>query len=190
MSKYKYYFKKPRSEISKDIFKWLKVAGVVCIAANSPYFVFSLQRKIKRWNKYKTKKLSSAFYDFKKKGYIKIERKNKQFYVKLTEKGREKANWLQINDLRIKESKKWDGKWRIVIFDIPESNRLCREVFRGKIKELGFYELQKSVWVYAFDCKDEINLLKHFFKLSDNEVRLIITSEIGDDTILKKKFKI
>ena len=190
MSKYKYYFKKPKSEISKDIFRLLLVSGMVCIAARSPYFTLNLMKAFKKWRKYKKKKVYNTFYSLKRKGYININKKNRQIYISLTEKGERKANWLQINALKIKKPKKWDGKWRIVIFDISQLKRLQREAFRGKLKELNFFPLQKSVWICPFKCSDEINLLKTFFALSEKEVRLIIAENIGKEDSLIKKFSL
>ena len=97
---------------------------------------------------------------------------------------------MQINDLRISKDKKWDKKWRIVIFDISELKRFYREAFRGKLKEMGFFPLQKSVWVCPFECKDEIDLLKDFLGMTDKEIRLIIAKEIGDSESLRKFFKL
>jgi hypothetical protein len=190
MSKYKYYFKKPRSEIVKDILKWLAVAGMVYIAASSPYFTLNLIKALGRRNKSEKKKVYNAFYKLKREGCIKINRKGPQIYISLTEKGKKKAGWLQIDSLKIKKPKRWDGKWRIIIFDISELNKIIREAFRGKLKELGFYPLQKSVWIYPYDCRDEIELLREFFGLSKKELRLIVAEDIGDDTFLQKIFKI
>jgi len=64
MSKYKYYFKKPRSEIIKDILKYLLVAGMVCVASNSPYFVLNLIesfKKQRKWRRYKNKIIYNKF---------------------------------------------------------------------------------------------------------------------------------
>jgi len=119
-----------------------------------------------------------------------MEKKNHQIYISLTEKGKKKAGWLQIDSLKIKRPKKWDGKWRLVIFDISQIKKLYREAFRGKLKELGFYPLQKSVWIYPFDCRAEIELLKEFFGLSDKELRLIVTEDIGEDNKLQQLFKL
>ncbi len=188
--KYKYYFRKPRSEIAKDILKWLLIAGVVCLAGNSPYFVINLMKTYKRWKKYKRRKIYDTFMRLKKKGCIKIERKNHQVYISLTEEGKKLAGWLQIDALKINRPKRWDGKWRIVIFDIAQLKKLHREAFRGKLKELGFYPLQKSVWIYPFECKDEIELLKDFFGLNDKELRLIVAEKIGPDDWFKKHFKL
>ncbi len=100
------------------------------------------------------------------------------------------AGWLQIDALKIKKPKKWDGKWRIVIFDISQLKKVYRELFRSKLKELGFYQLQKSVWIVPFDCQDEIELLREFFGLSQKEMRLIIAENVGPDDWLRKIFKI
>jgi len=113
-SKLKYYFRKPKSEIVKDILYWLAVAGAVFIAASSPHFVLNLQRNFRRWRKYERKKISDAFSKLRREGCIKIQNKNHQIYISLTEKGKKKAGWLQIDSLRIKRPKKWDGKWRKV----------------------------------------------------------------------------
>jgi DNA-binding transcriptional regulator PaaX len=91
------------------------------------------------------KKVSDAFYQLRKRGLIRFENKGGQIYIYLTEKGKKFAGILQIDELKIKNSKKWDKKWRILIFDIAQLKRIYREAFRGKLKELGFYQLQKSV---------------------------------------------
>ncbi len=193
MTKYKYYFKKPKSEIVKDIFKFMLISGAVFIAASSPCFVPNLVRAFKSSRKYKTydkKKVYDSFYMLKRDGFIKIERTNGQVFISLTEKGKKKAGWLQIDELRIKKPKRWDGKWRIVIFDIAHLKKFYRDAFRGKLKELNFQPVQKSVWAHPFNCKDEIDLLRDFFGLTEDEIRLIIAEKIGDDKELREKFRL
>lgn len=188
--RYKYYFKKPKSEIVKDILSWLAIGTAVSIAVTSPYFGINLMRQFPRWRKYKKRKVHDTFKRLRIKGCITIERKNHQIYISLTEEGKKMAGWLQINSLSIKRPKKWDRNWRIVIFDIAQLKRIYRDALRSKLKELGFYPLQKSVWAHPFDCRDEIKLLKEFFGLKDIEMRLIIARDIGQDAWLKKEFKI
>ena len=190
LGKYKYYFRKPKSEIVKDILLWLAVAGMVYVAASSPYFVLNLQRQFKRWKKYKREKISSVFSRLRKEGCIKMVKRNHDIHISLTEKGKKKAGWLQIDSLEIKRPKKWDGKWRIILFDISELKRLWRDAFRAKLKELGFHHLQKSVWICPFDCRDEIELLREFFGLSNKELRLITCEDIGEDDWFRKHFNL
>jgi hypothetical protein len=196
MSKYKYYFKKPRAEITKDIFKILLISGLIIIASTSPYFAENIIKGIKRArkyskiNKYSKKKIYNTFYQLRKHGDIKFHYRGKQLYIFLTEKGKKKAGWMQIDELRIKKPKKWDGKWRIIMFDIAELKKIYREVLRGKLKEMGLQIFQKSAWITPYDCKDEIELIKNFFGFTDKEVKLITTQDIGNDIEFRRIFNL
>lgn len=188
MSKYKYYFKKPRSEIVKDVLKGLAVAGAVSVAATSPYFGVNILKNINATKKYKKRRVYDSFYRLKKDGCINVQKLNHQIYISLTEEGKKRAGRLQIDELKISKPKKWDGKWRLVIFDIAQSKLIKREAFRGKLKELGFFPLQKSVWAHPYKCDDEINVLKDFLGLGVKEIKIITAEKIDDDSLLKKTF--
>jgi DNA-binding PadR family transcriptional regulator len=192
--KFKYYFRKPKSEIAKDILYWLAISGAITIALTSPYFGKNLLKVFGKWlrsKKYrKPKKVYDTFYRLLKSGYIIAERKNHDLIIRLTEKGKRAAGWLQVDALKIKRPKKWDGKYRLVIFDISQLKRIYRDALRGKLRELGFVKLQKSVWLHPFDCRDEIALLREFFGLNEKEMRLIIAEDIGNDKWIRKIFQI
>jgi hypothetical protein len=190
LRKYKYYFKKPKSEIIKDVLKFLATVGALCIAGTSPRFVPNLIKGYLRWRKYPKKRVSDTFYKLRKRGLIRFENRGGQIYIYLTEKGRKLAGLLQIDELKIKKPKKWDKKWRILIFDISQLKKIYREALRGKLKELGFYQLQKSVWIHPYDCRAEVEILKEFFGLSDKELRLIEATNIGNDKEIKRFFKL
>lgn len=188
--KYKYYFKKPRSEIVKDILKGLALGGMFCIAASSPYFVRNVLRNYKKWKAYSKRRVADTFYNLKRQGLIQIKKRGQQIYISLTEKGKRKAGMFQIDSLKVKKPKRWDGKWRVVIFDISELKKVHREAFRGKLKEIGFYQLQKSVWVHPWDCRAETDLLRDFFGLKEDELRLMVVENMGNDKKLKEFFKL
>jgi len=190
MTKYKYYLRKPKSEIAKDFLYGLVATGAICIAATSPYFAVNLVRGIKGWGKYKKRNIADNLRKLRKRGCIEIKTVNHQIYINLTEEGKKLANWMQIDALKIAQPKKWDRKWRLVIFDISQLKKFYREVFRGKLKELGFCQLQKSVWVHPFNCDDEIQLLRDFCGLTEKEIRLIISGNIGDDRELRGHFRV
>lgn len=186
--KYKYYFKKPKSEIVKDILSLLITGGAIIVAANSPYFVPNIIRKYEKWKKYPNQKVSDTFYRLRRRGLIDIQTVNHQIYISLTKEGRKKAGIFQIDKLKIARPKRWDRKWRLLMFDVPQERKISREALRGKLKELGFLPLQKSVWVYPFECRAEVDILQDFFGLSQNELRLIIAENIGDDSNLQRNF--
>src|SRR3989338_6378858 len=95
MRKYKYYFRKPKSAIIQDILKLLAIGGAIYIAAGSPYFLRSFLRK------YSNKKISNAFSRLRKQGCLQFQTVNHKIYISLTDKGKRKAGWMQIDDLEI-----------------------------------------------------------------------------------------
>lgn len=188
MSKYKYYFKKPRSEIAKDIIKTVGLAGLVLVAANSPTFVPRLWQNYRRWHRHPRKKFYDTFYRLMKGGHLTIERRGYDLKISLTPKGRRVVGWMQIDALQIKEPRKWDGKWRVVIFDIKEVSRNHRDAFRAKLKELGFRYLQRSVWLHPYDCRDELELLRDFFGFEKRHMILIVADYIDRAALPENSF--
>lgn len=189
--KYKYYFKKPKSEIAKDILLGLALAGsIVALGMVSPYAIASALLKVLKKKRYDKKNCYNVFYRLKRQGYIVAERHNHQLYISLTPEGKKKAGKFQINSLSIAKPKKWDKKWRIVIFDIEDKKRIKREALRGFLKRLQFYQLQKSVWVHPFDCEDEVRLLKDFLGLTSKQVQFIIAETIDNQEKLKDYFRV
>lgn len=190
MTKYKYYFKKPKGEITKDILLWVATGVVVVIAATSPYFIVNIFKAFRKGNKYERKEIYNAFYRLRKEGCLVMKKHHKQLYISLTEKGRKRAGWYQIDLLKIKKSKKWNRKWYVIIFDISHHFRIKREALRGLLKRLGFFQLQKSVWIHPYNCRDEIDLLKDFFGFSSEELRLLIVDNIEDDRAIRTHFNL
>lgn len=184
-----------REMLTKKILHSLSVMGAMSIAATSPYFGLHLSRNISQAPRgylraIKKAKLDNAFFYMKRKGYIRIEEKNHQIYISLTAEGRKRAGKYMIDELNIKKPKKWDGKWRVVVFDIPNATRIIRDALRGKLIELGFYKIQQSIWVFPYECQKEIALLREFFGLKAAQLQLIRAEKIEDEYKLKKIFRL
>lgn len=94
-----------------------------------------------------------------------------ELLIKLTDKGLDKAVWAKI---KFETTKKWDKIWRIVIFDIPEDQRLARDLLRFKLKEWGFVKIQKSVWASKKNCT--VPLRKYIKQLGISDWVLVIES--------------
>ena len=77
-----------------------------------------------------------------------------------------KNQQINIKNLVLKGGKNWDGKWRLFIFDIPEENRSKRDQIRKKLKSLGLYNIQRSVFAYPHDCREELKLISDYFKVT------------------------
>lgn len=91
-------------------------------------------------------------------------------------------------NMQIPTAQQWDGKWRIVVFDIPHHLRKARDAFRFHIRRLGLYPLQKSVFIYPYECGNEIDFLVEFHQVRPY-VRYIIAEEIDTALHLRRIFK-
>jgi len=88
------------------------------------------------------------------------ERRGKRVVFELTDEGRAEADKIKLK-LEMAKRKRWDGKWRIIIFDVPEKMRGKRDLLRKELAAFGFMQLQKSVWAYPYKLPEEfINLWK------------------------------
>ena len=105
----------------------------------------------------------------------------------LSENGRKKALRFNIDKLEIKKPLRWDGKWRIVMFDIPQKLRILRDSLRIHFKEIGLIELQKSVLVHPYPCNQEIEFILELYN-ARKHIRFILADKIDNELHLKKKF--
>lgn len=177
------------SGIAKDILTYLAIAGVVIIAATSPYFLFGLLKQLGKKSSEK-KKLRDAFSKLQKSRLVILQEKdNSTFLVKLTERGKQKVKEIQFQDISIPRPPRWDRIWRIVIFDIPNKKKHAREALREKLKQWNFYQLQESVWVCPWPCEKEIDLLVELFGIFPY-VNMIEAGRIKNDVKLKSHFKL
>ncbi|MFA6536756.1 MAG: hypothetical protein WC250_02155 [Candidatus Paceibacterota bacterium] len=105
----------------------------------------------------------------------------------LTERGKEAGVLCNLDKLKLKVPAKWDGNWRIVIFDVPEKLKVVRESLRMHLNNLGFIELQKSAFIYPFPCFEEVSEVVNFYG-AEKHVRMITASAVDNEESLKIQF--
>jgi len=125
------------------------------------------------------KEIARLIYYAKSRGYI-----NNKFQT--TKTGAEKLEKLQFTTLEYQGE--WDKKWRIVMYDIPEDKRRARDQVRRLIKQLGFVQLQRSVWVHPLPCLKQFRAIKEANRLEDSLV-LVETSKLEGDGKYRRHFK-
>jgi len=109
----------------------------------------------------------------------------KSGFLRLTQRGETELRKVQSSEYQLKKPKRWDGKWRILIFDIKEQRRTLRDRLRQTLVATGFNRLQDSVWVYPYDCEDFVTLLKADFKIGRDLLYLIVDKVEGDNQLRK-----
>lgn len=100
--------------------------------------------------------LSRIIERLREKGFVELI-SDEELALRLTDSGRDRALWTKFK----MGDESWDGKWRLVIWDIPEKRRAARDLLRYKLKQLGFKQWQQSVWASKINCT---KLLRDFIK--------------------------
>ena len=129
----------------------------------------------------------SAFEKLLIKGMVVIEHTEHGKFVRLTTLGQRELTRMVARSPDTRAHKRWDKRWRMVIYDIKEERKVIRMRLQEYLATFGFYKLQQSVWVYPYDSEALLLLLKADFKIGQ-EVLYIVVEKIENDQRLKDHF--
>jgi DNA-binding transcriptional regulator PaaX len=134
-------------------------------------------------------KTAQIFYYLKRSGLITLKPSNNDLKAELTKKGELILAKTKFGFLKVPK-KVWDGKWWQVAADIPTlTHRTAADMFRKKIKSMGFYALQRTLWFYPFDPRKELQLLAEHYNVEKYiTVMEISRMDIEDEKFLKQHF--
>ena len=169
------------------------IGGLVVTLASTIGLGTADLRPFARWYRSSDRKkryqIRKTFSRLRKEHLIELSEKDGETKIVLTDAGEGRVLRYKLNELKIEKPKRWDKKWRLVIFDIPEKLKQARNALRGKLNELGFAQLQKSVWVYPYECRSEIDFIAEIFNAGPY-VRLIEANQLDGAETLKEKFEL
>lgn len=178
-----------RSELSKEILKGLALGGFITACFIAPNFaqvtkLFNTKNPKDRW------RIKRTLANLTKEKLVKISYNKKgEEIIKITGEGEKRVLKYKYEELEIDKPKKWDKKWRLVLFDIPELHKKSRNALTHKLQDLGFYPLQKSVFIYPFDCRNEIDFICNHFKIREF-VNFFVLTEAENEEYLKEWFNL
>lgn len=171
---------------TRDVLKVVAVTGIIIATPLIPSLPFVLMQAHKAWKNVRRQDLGRIIKRLEKQKLIDIKENGNQTAIEITEKGRRRLLQYDFENMKIK-NKKRDGKWRLIIFDIPERKKRNRDALRKKLIQLDCVRLQDSVFVSAFPCKEEIDFLVHYLEIVDYvTVIAVVKIERGEDLIFKK----
>jgi len=110
--------------------------------------------------------------------------------VKITEKGIKALEQIEFGEYVIPEPAFWDGKWRVLIFDISERRRRIRTQLRRLLEGAGFVRVQDSVWVHPYPCDEFISLVRAHLKSGVGEMRIFVAEALESDKSLREHFRL
>ncbi len=181
---------KQEQRLSLHVLKLIGLGvGFTLAALLSPNFLYVVVKRYLRYNlstKYNRKQVDQSLRYLRRKKFIAFEKSSGK--LKLTRLGRRHLDKFSLTDIRIAPHK-WDNKWRLVTFDIPEEYKPARHVIREKLKSLGFFHFQRSVFILPFACEKEIQTLSDHLGV-EKYVHVLETYRFAGDKVLLKKFNL
>lgn len=161
--------------ISFTVLKVLGMTGALAAMLICPNIAQVFAPFVKNDGKpfYSPKRINYAIARLRNKGWIELIKKHGHGYYSLTESGKTALAKYELKQLTITKPKKWDNRWRIVIFDIREKRRFKRDAIRSLLMKFGFKLLQESVWIYPYKCSDVIELAKTAYGIRRDAIYLI-----------------
>lgn len=176
-------------KLARDILKAVGLGVGIVFALSSPQGTRRLFKGLK--HEWDVRSAKDTLNRLRERKLIAFQEKGDgSFQVILTEEGKQKLEEWSIEDLAVPIQKRWDGRWRIIAFDISEKRKRAREALRQTLKRLGFFRLQKSIFVHPYPCEAEIRLLKSIFHILDQEVLYFSTDIIPREKYLKQLFNL
>jgi DNA-binding transcriptional regulator PaaX len=166
----------------------LKAGGVITIAVLAPgaspllkHFVDNKKLDKRSFNR-TLKRLEGS-------KLITVKSKDGQITVALEIIGKQHALEYELDSMVIATPKKWDQKWRIVVFDIPDKKKTARKALKTKLDQWGFIQFQESVYIYPYPCEKEVRYLCSVYGLS-NYIKFILAEQIDGQDNLQHIYKL
>jgi len=184
--------KETKIKIAKIILGVVAAGGLITIAAVAPNSLKIIDlfydKKKRNYDLYKKRYyIKTTVGKLADRGLIEFYKRDGRNFLRLTGKGKRELLKYQMREKMIEKPKKWDKKWRVVIFDIKEQARNLREGIRQELTKLGFVRLQNSVWVYPYECEEIVAMIKTYFGIG-KDVLYMSVDKIENDTWLKREF--
>jgi len=177
----------------------LEVIGLTLISGGNPLrpiIPLAIKEIIKTLKEVKNlnveeEKIKKSLESLEKNEIIDLEEKDGKIFVRLKDKNNLtiiKYSTKALLDFK-KKKKKWNKKWFLVFFDIPEIQRNKRNYLRKFLVDIGFYQYQKSVYIFPYECEKEITLIKKIVE-GAKYMKYLVTEKIEDEKLIKSFFKL
>ena len=172
-----------------EILKLLAGGSIIALSLVFPTLPMALAPLILKNKSYNQALFNQTIKRLEKQKLVEIFTEGEHTLVRITQEGKVRALRYKLSEIQVKKPKVWDKKWRIVIFDIPEKYKRVREIFRDHLKNMGFYMLQRSVWVHPYPCFNEIEFLRQIYKV-EIDVTYILAQKIENSENLIDHFQL
>lgn len=141
------------------------------------------------WKEYYDSSIRDGVGKLLRKGRVEIRETESGSEIRITDKGRTEIIKGRLEELGIEKPSRWDGKWRMVFFDVEELKKTRRDLLRMWLRRLGLVSMQRSVFVYPYPLEGEIKFLREVIGVPHG-VKLVTAETIENDDELREMFEL
>lgn len=144
------------------------------------------RRHLKQLEDYFPSHIERSVKGLLRKGWVEKINTADGIMVRITILGREQMLFYDLEKIELKKNK-WDGKWRMVLFDIEELNKRKRNQLRKYLKQMKLYQMQESAYVTPYDCEKEIKYIREILNIPHG-VKIGVLESLENSEDLEKVF--
>lgn len=152
-----------------------------------PFLDAKQEKEREEWKQFNPSYLKRTIARMRKEKLVNIVYRKGEEIVELTKNGRRRIIKYSMDNLSIDKPNAWDGRWRLVMYDVPHRRKQLRDIFRQTLKNLGFYQLQESVWLFPYPCEEQVSFLREYYGVG-NEVLYVVATKLEDDAPYRTYF--
>ena len=120
-----------------------------------------------------------------RQGYVSVGLLDSEKIFKITLKGKGRLKAYQVSEDGLSITDRWDGRWYLITFDIPESKKVARNQLIITLKKHGFVNYTKGLWLIPYNPDKLTASLRKQLGLK-SEIKLIVAQAIDNDSRYKK----
>lgn len=150
-------------------------------------YIKAQEKEFTAWKRFNIPYLKRTISRLEKQKLVTVKEENGRQVIEITSAGARRILKLSLNQLEIKKPKQWDGRWRLISYDIPGDLKRTREFFRDYLCAWGFYPLHESVFLHAYPCEKEVEFLREYLGIG-KFVRIFQVLKIENDKLFREFF--
>ncbi len=125
--------------------------------------------------------ISRSLKGLENSGLVENTSSGQSTYARLTKDGRKKLHSIKLDHDNTLVDPTWDGKWRVILLDLPENRKDERDALRYLLKKASFVCLKNSVWISPFPYENLFTNIKKDFSLT-TELMIFVTNTLDSET--------
>ncbi len=178
----------PSGLSTKELLLFLAGIGTIGLTFACPPAGVAVAKLLLASNAYTPWKVRRTLRELERQNRVTVRyQKDGSITVNITKQGMTRALSYKLDTFSLEKPRKWDKKWRVVIFDIPIQLNKVRDLFRERLKQLGLVMIQKSVFISPYSCFDEVEFLRQLYHIPDT-ILYILAEKVEGDERLRERF--